>query len=103
MLSDRCPTWYVQEHPVKETYDQNWKIDCDKKIKKSTVMICLVGRETHRSRAVRWEILRAQNYGIPTLAAYLEVHPPYPPTPEGLDSVSTIRDETISILEAMYK
>ena len=103
MLIDRYPRLYVQEHPVQDTYDQNWKIDCDKKIKKSIAMICLVGQDTHSSTAVHWELLQAQNYGIPTLGVYLEVDPPYPPLPKGLDSVSTQTYEPISILDSMIK
>ena len=55
-LERRCTCLELLEHPVREVYDANWKIHCEKKISQSSFLICLVGNLTYGSAAVTWEI-----------------------------------------------
>ena len=50
------PNLELLDHAVTESYDEDWKRECAKKIDQSAMLICLVGATTHRSRAVAWEI-----------------------------------------------
>lgn len=82
----RHPKLRVLEHPVRRKYDRNWKTHCDIKIRKSSALICLIGNDTHRSSAVRWELDKAKNCDVPIVPVYLKEFPPYPPVPSGLTS-----------------
>ena len=55
-LEQRFPYLEILEHPVQESYEQDWKSHCEKKINQSEFVICLVGDSTHSSAAVAWEI-----------------------------------------------
>ena len=55
-LERRCPCLEILQHPVREAYDEDWKIHCENKIVQSTILICLVGNSTHGSSAVAWEL-----------------------------------------------
>lgn len=55
-LEEKFPYLEILEHPVQETYEQDWQSHCEKKISQSEFVICLVGDSTHRSAAVNWEL-----------------------------------------------
>ena len=57
-ISLRFTNLDLLDHAVTDQYDKNWKLECAKKIDRSILMICLIGRTTHRSNAVAWEIDR---------------------------------------------
>lgn len=50
------PNLELLDHAVKDSYEENWKRACAKKIDRSAVLICLVRATTHRSQTVAWEI-----------------------------------------------
>lgn len=85
-LMSQYRTWQVLDHPVRSEYDNDWKTQCDSKIRNSATMICLIGNDTHRSSAVDWEILRAKSYGVPVVPVYVQETPPYPRLPKSLES-----------------
>ena len=55
-LERAFPNLEILDHPVKEKYEKDWKSHCEKKISKSSFLICLIGNRTRNSAAVKWEI-----------------------------------------------
>lgn len=49
-----------------------WKHHAEEMIRTCTATLCLVGRSTHNSAPVDWEIRRAAALGKPVFAVYLE-------------------------------
>ena len=52
----RHPEIELLDHAVKDSYEEDWKHDCHRKIHQSAIFICLVGASTYQSEAVKWEI-----------------------------------------------
>lgn len=51
------------DYSVKEPFDDKWKTRCTERIKRSSVFICMIGPETHKREAVKWEINKAHELG----------------------------------------
>ena len=60
-----------RDHAVREA-DDSWKERCDEIIQTSAATICLIGRRTHQSKAVDWELRRTAELGKPLMGVYLE-------------------------------
>jgi hypothetical protein len=56
------------DYSVKEPFDEKWKTQCTERIKQSTVVIVMIGPETHSREAVLWEINKAYELGKPVMA-----------------------------------
>jgi len=68
-----------RDHSIKEPIESGWKEQCEAKIRRSSVTICLVGRMTHLSDAVNWEIRKSVELDKAVMAVYLvDGHPPLP-------------------------
>ena len=65
------PDLELLDHAVNDSYEEDWKRECARKIGQSTVLICLVGATTHRSRAVAWEIDHGLSLGKRVVAVNL--------------------------------
>jgi len=74
-----------RDYSVKEPFDAAWKINCERIIGLCSVLICLVGEDTHRSDAVNWEIKKAEELGKGIMAVCLAK--PDPPLPEALEEL----------------
>ena len=70
------PDLKLLDHAVNDSYEEDWKRECARKIDQSTVLICLVGATTHQSQAVAWEIDRGLSLGKRVVAVSL--------TPDGV-------------------
>ena len=78
-IKRQCPNLELLEHPVHRIYQADWKHPCERKIRKSSVIICLIGYSTHKSQAVAWEIAKGLALGKRILAVNLvEGAPPLP-------------------------
>ncbi|MGA2682034.1 MAG: TIR domain-containing protein [Candidatus Bathyarchaeia archaeon] len=47
------------DYSVKEPFDEKWKTQCTDRINRTSVVIVMVGPETHQREAVNWEINKA--------------------------------------------
>lgn len=47
------------DYSVKEPFDEKWKTQCAERINRTSVVIVMVGPETHQREAVNWEINKA--------------------------------------------
>lgn len=45
--------------PLTNKYERDWQKQCNEKIQDCAFLVCLVGKVTHRSTAVSWEVGRA--------------------------------------------
>ncbi len=51
------------DYSVKEPFDSNWKKKCEERIKKSSITIVMVGKDTYKRPAVLWEINKSYELG----------------------------------------
>ena len=51
------------DHSINEAVSGNWQADAEKRIKKSKVLLVMVGSHTHSAQGVRKEVLLAKRYG----------------------------------------
>ena len=70
-LMSRYANLELIDHAVIDHYDKNWKLECARKIDRSTILICLIGKTTHTSEAVAWEIDRGLSNGVHVVAVKL--------------------------------
>ena len=47
------------DYSVKEPFDEKWKTQCTERINRTSVVIVMVGQETHQREAVNWEIKKS--------------------------------------------
>jgi len=55
------------DYSVKEPFDEKWKTQCTERIRQSSVVIVMIGKETYMRRAVLWEIKKAYELGKPVI------------------------------------
>ena len=60
-----------RDYSIKEPFDYQWKSNCEQIIRMCSAVICLVGRNTHKSSAVAWEIEKAVELGKGVMAVHL--------------------------------
>ncbi|MCY3641485.1 MAG: TIR domain-containing protein [Gammaproteobacteria bacterium] len=65
------PQVELLDHAVTDSYEEDWKRECARKIGRSAMLICLVGAKTHRSEAVAWEIDHGLSLGKRIVAVNL--------------------------------
>ena len=65
------PQVELLDHAVTDSYEEDWKRECARKIGQSAMLICLVGAKTHRSKAVAWEIGHGLSLGKRIVAVNL--------------------------------
>ena len=70
------------DYPVKETFEYTWKTNVERLIRSCSVMICLIGKTTHRSKAVDWEVRKSVELGKQIMAVAIES--PMPTVPLSL-------------------
>ena len=74
-LRTRYANLELLDHAVIDHYDENWKLECARKIDRSSILICLIGKTTHTSEAVAWEIDRGLARGVRVVAVKLTERP----------------------------
>lgn len=50
-------------YAINEPFDEKWKTQCAERIKQCSVVIVMIGKETHKREAVLWEINEAHRQG----------------------------------------
>lgn len=55
------------DYSIKEPFDGNWKKKCEERIKRSSIVVCMIGKETYRRPAVLWELKKAYELGKPVI------------------------------------
>ena len=55
------------DYSVKEPFDERWKSQCTERIRQSSVLVVMIGEETHTRQAVLWEINKAYELGKPVV------------------------------------
>ena len=61
-----------RDYSIKTPFDHSWKTNCEKIIRRCSTTICLVGKNTHKSDAVNWEIRKSTDLGKKIIAIYLD-------------------------------
>ena len=51
------------DYPIKERFEHAWKTNVERLIRSCSVTMCLIGRKTHHSQAVDWEIRKSAELG----------------------------------------
>lgn len=64
--SDRFDLEFT-DYSVKEPFDERWKSQCTERLRQSSVVIVMIGEETHLRPAVLWEINKAYELGKPVV------------------------------------
>lgn len=80
-----------RDHSIKEPSDRAWKKQGEKKIRQSSVTICLIGHKTYRSKPVNWEMRKSIELDKGVMGVYLVDGSP--PLPEVLkeNSITPVR------------
>lgn len=60
-----------RDYSVKEPFERAWKTNAERLIRRCSATICLVGKDTHRSEAVNWEIRKSAALGKQLIAVRL--------------------------------
>ena len=58
----------LEDNSPKQPYPGNWKVPMTAKIGDSDAVVVVVGEETHKRQAVKWEIRTAKKLGKPVYA-----------------------------------
>ena len=61
-----------RDYSIKKPVKGAWKKYAERLIRKSSVTICLVGKDTWRSEPVNWEVRKSADLGKRILAVYLQ-------------------------------
>lgn len=97
---DRLP-FAFRDYSMKHIIDHPWKPQAEKIIRDSATILCLVGRRTHQSEPVNWEIQKSIELGKPVVALYLVDD--QVPIPRALreNSITPVRWELGEIIRAL--
>jgi len=100
--NERLPLEF-RDHSIKEPFEQKWKTQCEEKIKRCSVTICLVGEKTYQSEAVNWEISKSVELGKGLMAVYLVEG--YPPLPAALreNNITPVRWKLDEIMDEIKR
>ncbi len=55
------------DYSVHEPFDERWKSQCTERIQQSSVVVVMIGKDTHTREAVLWEINKAYELGKPVI------------------------------------
>ena len=68
-----------RDYPIKERFERAWKTNVERLIRSCSVTMCLIGRETHQSQAVDWEIRKSAELGKYIMAVAIGTPSPIMP------------------------
>lgn len=61
----------IDDWSLREAFDERWKTQCRDRIKKSGIVIQLVGKNTHNAQGAVWEVKCAKEEGIPVFGVHI--------------------------------
>ncbi len=62
----------IYDWSLKQAFDTSWKTQCRERIKKTQIVIQLVGTNTFRAEGAVWEIACAKEEGIPVFGIHID-------------------------------
>ena len=75
----REPSFAFHDFSIKQTFEHTWKKEAEQIIGACSATICLIGKATHRSEAVNWEVRRSAELGKRVLG--VTIQPAVPKVP----------------------
>ena len=76
---DRQSALVFRDYSIKEAFEYAWKTNAERLIQACSVTICLIGKTTHQSKAVAWEVRKSVELGKYVMAVSLELTVPIVP------------------------
>jgi hypothetical protein len=61
----------IDDWSLKYAFDEKWKTQCRERIKRTDIVIMLVGKNTYRAQGAIWEVQCAKDEGIPVFGVYI--------------------------------
>lgn len=71
-MENRQPGVAFRDYSIKEAFEQTWKTNAERLIRACSATICLIGKTTHRSRAVDWEVRKSAELGKRLMAVSIQ-------------------------------
>jgi len=62
----------VDDWSLKSPFDSKWKTQCREHIRRTHIVIQLVGLNTYRAQGAVWEVSCAKEEGIPVFGVYID-------------------------------
>ena len=85
-VEGRRASLVLRDYPVKAAFEHAWRTHAERLIRSCSVMICLIGKTTHQSKAVDWEIRKSAELGKQIMAVAIES--PTPTVPPSLTDLN---------------
>ena len=79
-MENRQPGLGVRDYSIKEAFEHAWKTKAERLIRACSATICLIGKTTHRSRAVDWEVRKSEELSKHIMAVSIEPTGPIVPS-----------------------
>jgi len=61
----------IDDWSLKYPFDEKWKTQCRERIKRTDIVIMLIGKNTYRAQGAIWEVQCAKDEGIPVFGVYI--------------------------------
>lgn len=71
-MENEQPNIVFRDYSIKEAFEQAWKTNVERLIRTCSTTLCLIGKKTHSSRAVDWEIKTSVELGKHVMAVSIE-------------------------------
>lgn len=78
-MENRQPDVAFRDYSIKEAFEQAWKTNVERLIRACSATVCLIGKTTHRSRAVDWEVRKSVELNKCVMAVSIEPVRPLAP------------------------
>lgn len=71
-MENRQPGVAFRDYSIKGAFEQAWKTNVERLIRACSATVCLIGKTTHRSRAVDWEVRKSAELGKRLMAVSIQ-------------------------------
>lgn len=61
----------IDDWSLKSAFDEKWKTQCRDRIKRTDIVIMLVGKNTYRAQGAVWEVQCAKDEEMPVFGVYI--------------------------------
>ena len=75
----RQPALVFRDYSIKEAFEATWKTNAERLIRACSITLCLIGKTTHRSQAVDWEVRKSVDLGKHVMAVAIDPTGPIVP------------------------
>ena len=62
----------IHDWSLKYAFDSKWKTQCRDRIRRTHIVIQLVGKNTHKALGADWEVKCAKEEGVPVFGVYID-------------------------------